>query len=715
LVRVQTRGFFDNLEPPQLTMKTKSFDQANKYSDSVHGVLHPQLSLTGLEGAINTRFAVVLDGKQIEFNAAILEKIYPHDDLYEYKINAHIPGKRFFETIFIEIYKYSEHNEKTLLFVVQSAPIIRIRNKFVQILQRFYNRITVSRLEFYDPFSPYQYICWLKKSEHDPVIIQFKYNPLISIVAPVYNTKKKYLKKCINSVLRQTYANWELCLADDCSSNKETIAVLKKYEKKDSRIKVVFRKENGHISKASNDAIKMASGEFIAFLDHDDALSKHALYFTVRAINEKPETDFLYSDEDKLDIRGRRHSPFFKPDFSPDTFMSSNYICHFSVIRKSLIEKTGLFRSEYDGAQDYDLFLRVSEKTKHIRHIPQILYHWRQTAESTSLDRKNKDYASLNGKKALEDALNRRRLEGEIVIKDQYYAIRYKIKKHDRISIIIPTRDHWDILKSCLESIYGKTTYKNFEIIVVDNNSTEDKTFLLFEEYKKKYPDFKIVDMPGGFNYSRLNNKAAAVSAGDYLVLLNNDIEVITPNWLELMLGYASLDHAGAVGAKLLYPDYTIQHGGVILGLGGVAGHAYLFTRRDDPGVYGCLETPVNYSAVTGACLMINKNKYNEVGGLEEELTVAFNDVDLNIKLLTKGYYNVFLPDVELFHHESKSRGSDFTPQNLPRFQNEHIFMYDKWSDIIQNDPFYNQNYSREMFLKLNSRRRRYVPPFSQI
>lgn len=565
-----------------------------------------------------------------------------------------------------------------------------------------------TNFDFYDPNDIEQYNAWIKEKEKFTQVKEenLTYKPLISVIIPVYNVSRKYLTCCLDSILNQTYTNFEICLTDDASTNTETIETLKEYEKKDKRIKVNYRKENGHISNASNDSLKMAKGEFIALVDNDDTLDNHALMEFVNVLNEKKDIDFIYSDEDKLNLKGKRCYPHFKPDFSPDTLLSLNYICHLSVLRKSIVEKVGGFAVGLEGAQDHDLFLKVSEVTDKIYHIPKILYHWRMIPSSTSMGVKNKDYASDKGKIAIENALKRRKIKAS-VLKEKistYYIVNYDLEDKPMVSIIIPTKDYASTLDVCLKSIYKKTTYPNFEVIVVNNNSEEKETFKLFNKYKSKYKNFRVIDANMEFNYSRINNLAIKEAQGEYIVLLNNDTELLTNNWLELMVGYASQKHIGAVGVKLLYPDDTIQHGGVVLGLGGVAGHAFVNLNNDDPTntmFFGRLYVPYDYSAVTAACLLIEKKKYLEVGGLTEDLKVAFNDVDFCIKLLEKGYNNVFLPMVCLHHYESKSRGLDTSGEKLVRFNKEVKYMRDKWAFIIDNDKYYNKNLSKKNSFKL--------------
>ena len=519
----------------------------------------------------------------------------------------------------------------------------------------------------------------------------------VSIVVPVYNVDDNILSECIESVLNQTYSNFELCLADDHSTKKETIECLKKYEQKDSRIKVVYRTKNGHISEATNSAIELATGEFIGLLDNDDLLTKNALYEVVKVLNNDKTMDMIYSDEDKIALNGKRYFPHFKPDFSPDTLLSSNYICHFTVLRKNIVDQLGGFRGEYNGSQDYDLFLRFTEKTNKIYHIPKILYHWRMIEGSTSSDASSKNYAYIAGQKALEDALKRRKIKAKVHLigTPQMYEIEYLYDKEPKISIIIPTKDKSVILKRCLESIYKYTQYKNYEVIVVDNNSKEDSTFELLKHYQKKYSNFSYYTYQCEFNYSYLNNEAVKKSSGEYIVLLNNDTEVISKDWLQKMVGYASQPHIGCVGVKLLYPTNTIQHCGVVIGCAGVAAHAFVGTGKENYGYFGRLVAPYNYSAVTAACLMIKKSKYNEVNGLDEKLKVAYNDVDLNIKILEKGYFNIILPNIQLYHYESISRGNDLSEENKQRFITEIKYISQKWNKRLLNDQYYNENLSK--------------------
>ena len=558
---------------------------------------------------------------------------------------------------------------------------------------------------FYNPLVDSDYRKWLDENRQPVKLRKLNYNPLISIIMPTYNVSSKLLSDCLDSILNQSYTNFEICIADDNSTNSETINTLKKYEKF-KQINVVYRKKNGHISEASNTALSMAKGAFVALIDNDDVLDKNALYYMVESLNQDQTIDMIYTDEDKLDLSGKRCFPHFKPDFSLDTLLSSNYICHFTMIRKKIVDDIGGFRSEYNGAQDYDLFLRVIEKTNRIHHISKILYHWRMTENSTSTTGSNKSYAYIAGKKALEDYFRRNRLNATVSLigNPQMYQINYLLDKEPRISVIIPTKNKSNILKKCLESIYNRTNYHNFEIIVIDNGSDEKEIVDLLETYKKEYDNFKSYRLECEFNYSYINNYAVSKSDGEYIVLLNNDTEIITSDWLNDMVGYAMQEHIGCVGAKLLYPNKTVQHCGVVTGVGGIAMHANVATGEDNYGYFGRLVSVYDWSCVTAACLMIKKDKFNLVGGLDEKLKVAYNDVDLNLKLIDKGYNNVVLPQVKLFHYESLSRGNDMSNTQKERFTYEINYMCDKWKTKLLRDPFYNINFSHTYAFRLDKK-----------
>lgn len=550
------------------------------------------------------------------------------------------------------------------------------------------------------------YQVWISKNENWDVeaiqkeIQNFKYHPKISILMPVYNVEQNWLEKCIQSVQNQFYPNWELCMADDCSTDESVRPTLEKYAQSDERIKVVFRSENGHISRATNSALEIATGEFVALLDNDDELAPIAFYEVVKALNENPELDLIYSDEDKIDMQGNRFDPAFKPDWSPDLLLGTNYISHLGVYRRSIMNEIGGFRPGFEGSQDYDLVLRFTEKTtaQRIHHIPKVLYYWRILPTSTAADQSTKGYAFEAGLKAVQEALVRRGIKGTAhhAAGNGLYDVEYEVLSTDLVSIIIPTRDGYDDMLRCLNSIVAKTSYPNYEIIVADNGSTDERMEKLYAKFKGQLGErFRVESIDIPFNYSRINNLAAQKAKGKYLLFLNNDTEVITPGWITKMVSFAQFERIGMVGAKLYYPNQTIQHAGVIVGLGGAAGHCHHTYPKGDFGYFGKLEINVNYLAVTAACCMIRKADFEQLGGFEEKLTVAFNDVDLCLREYEAGHDNVWLHGVELYHYESQTRGYENTPEKKARFDQETKFMEDRWGKYIANDPFYNPNLSR--------------------
>ena len=526
---------------------------------------------------------------------------------------------------------------------------------------------------------------------------EFKIMPKISLVVPMYKTKEKFLKELVECLVRQSYSNWELCLAD--GSDKEN-PIYKKYVESDERIKYKFLNKNLGISGNSNEALKMATGDYIALLDHDDVLPANALYEVVNYINKYPNSEFLYSDEDKIDEHKNRYDAHFKPDFAPDTLRCQNYICHFSIFKKELMDKLEGFRSDYDGAQDYDIFLRMSEivEPKNIRHIPRILYHWRVHNESTAkLDSNAKDYAFISGKKAIEDHLKRVGLEAEVSkgCIPGIYRVDYKVQGNPKVSIVIPNKDGKDILKVCIDSILEKTTYQNYEIVIVENNSTTEEIFEYYKELEKNERIIVTTYPNKGFNYSAIINHGVKNSTGDYIVQLNNDTELVTENWLELMLGFCQRDDVGGVGVKLYYPDETIQHAGIIVGIGGIAGNRFKSIPKAGHAYFAMESMINNLSAVTAACMMNPRKVYDEVGFMEEKLAVAFNDVDFCLKVREKGYLIVYNPYVEFIHYESKSRGQEDTPEKIRRFQGEIDTFEKRWGDFLdEGDPYYNMNLS---------------------
>jgi glycosyltransferase involved in cell wall biosynthesis len=529
-------------------------------------------------------------------------------------------------------------------------------------------------------------------------IEQFKYKPLVSILLPVYNPPIEYFRNCLDSVLGQVYENIEVCIADDCSSDPKVKEVISEYLKKDYRFKVVYRNTNGHISASSNTAFDMSNGEFCLLLDHDDMLTQDCVFRVVEALNENKDHDLIYSDEDKVDEMGRFTDPYFKPQWAPESFLTRNYIGHIVCIRRSLMEKAGKFRLGYEGSQDYDLLLRVTELTNKIYHLPFVLYHWRMHAASTSSVEEAKPYAYIAGKKAIKEALVRRNEKGEVSMLAGYkgYSVRYEIKSEDKVSIIIPTKDNTEILKQCLDSIYQKSTYRNFEIIVVSNNSKDASLFKLLRDYESANKNFIWFEYNIPFNFSSLMNEANKKVTGEYLILLNNDTEVITPDWIEGMLEQCQRKEIGTVGVKLLYPNEHIQHAGVTIGLGGVAGHIFTGMHKDSPGYFYYIHSVTNYSAVTAACLMCRKDVFDEVNGFTEEFSVEYNDTDFCLKVLSAGYRNVYLPHVELYHHESLTRGHPFTTkEGYDRHIREVNLFTTKWAVFIEDDPYYSPHLSR--------------------
>ncbi len=521
-------------------------------------------------------------------------------------------------------------------------------------------------------------------------------HPLISIVMPVYNPPLRYLKEALESVLNQNYLNWQLCIADDHSPNEKVKKLLRAYAVKDKRIQVVFRSENGHISATSNSALELVKGEYVLFMDHDDLITQNCLWEVVKAIDANPSADIIYSDEDKLDEHQFHQSAYFKPDWSPDHLLASNYIGHVCVVKKSLIDTIGGFRMGYEGSQDYDLLLRATEHTENIVHIPKVLYHWRIHQLSAAAGEDVKPYAYIAAKKALEDTLDRRGLHGKVRYLSglRGYRIDFEIKRFDKVSIIIPTKDQTELLKNAVDSILSTTNYSNYEILILNNNSTTKELENFLQEYTAKYPDkIRSIEAHFSFNFSKLMNIGVKETNGEFILFLNNDIEVIEPEWLTQMVAFAQQKHIGAVGARLLYPDDTIQHAGVIVGLGGVAGHAFTGLYKDDPGYFNLIQTVNNFSAVTAACLLCRREIFEEVHGMDEQFEVEYNDVDFCLKIMEAGYYNVYIPQVELYHYESASRGHPH--QSKPSYERhlrEMALFKQKWQHIIDRDPYYNPN-----------------------
>ena len=511
----------------------------------------------------------------------------------------------------------------------------------------------------------------------------FEKEPLFSVVIPVYKTPERYLKEMLDSILDQTYGNWEVCIADGSPRGQDVEKVLKKYAQKDSRIRYEILGGNRGISGNTNAALAMAKGEYVILADHDDTIPPQAFYEVAKAINKHPDCDVLYSDEDKLDMDGKAlFDPHFKPDFNPDLLTSVNYICHLFVVKKELLDQVGGFRQEFDGAQDYDFIFRCTEQAKEIVHIPQVLYHWRCHQDSTASNPESKMYAFEAGSRAIMAHYERMGIPAERVEKGVDYGIyhtTFKIKGEPLISIIIPNKDHSKDLDVCVRSILEKSTYRNLEFIIVENNSTEPETFAYYKKMEEKHPSFHVVTWKEGFNYSAINNFGASFAKGEYLLLLNNDTELLEPDSIREMLGFCQREEVGIVGARLLYADDTIQHAGVVIGFGGIAGHTFIGLHKAENSYFHRAMCAQDYSAVTAACLMTKKSVFEAVGGLSTELAVAFNDIDYCMKVRTLGKLVVYAPYATLYHYESKSRGLEDTPEKVARFNREVAIFIKKW------------------------------------
>ncbi|MDO5424437.1 MAG: glycosyltransferase family 2 protein [Eubacteriales bacterium] len=522
-------------------------------------------------------------------------------------------------------------------------------------------------------------------------------NPVkISVVVPAYRTPEEYLRQMIESVQRQTYENWELCIADGSGRESAVEAVVREYQEKDARIRYRLLEKNDGIAGNTNAAIAMAEGEYVALFDHDDLLAEDALYEAARVI-EREWPDLIYTDEDKVRADLSEHfQPHFKPDFNPDLLCANNYICHLVIVRKRLADEVGGFRAEFDGAQDHDFLLRITEKTEKIAHIPKILYHWRIHKASTADNPASKMYAYDAGKRAVLGHLNRMGLEAEVEHTKDYgfYRVHYPVQGTPLVSIVIPNKDEKETLEACLTSIREKTTYPNYEIVIVENNSVSEEIFRYYQEIDGKNR-IRVVYWKEAFNYSKINNFGISQAKGDYLICLNNDITVITPGWIEEMLGYCQRPGTGIVGARLYFPDDTIQHAGIAVGIGGCAGSLFVGMSRKRTGYMHKVALVQDLSAVTAACMMVKREAFEAAGGFEEKLAVAFNDVDFCLKVRRAGYLVVYNPYVEMYHFESKTRGPEDSPEKQRRFQSEIEYMRSNWLDILKKgDPYYNRNLS---------------------
>lgn len=651
---------------------------------------------------------------------------YTMETTYRADVATEYPEAKEGELIGFEL-KFEHKGEKSVLIVLQNAgkrteykcyinpskmtkglrKIEKLCKKTIQYTKNFGVKKAIDRayVKIFK-IDENDYKRWLKKNSltQDEIEAQkrkkFEKMPLISIVVPLYKTPKQYLKELIESVQEQTYPNWELCLSDGSGENSPLQQMLKRYALSDKRIKIILNDEQLQISENTNRAIEQASGDYIAFADHDDLLTPDALYECVKALNKNPEIDVLYSDEDKITMDGKEYfEPHFKTDFNIDLLRSMNYICHLFVVDKNIIEKVGMLDSDYDGAQDYDMVLRCVEVAKKVYHIPRVLYHWRAHKDSTADNPQSKMYAFDAGRRAVQAHYDRVGINAK-VHQGEYlglYKTEHLISEKPMISIIIPNKDHIEDLDKCISSIETKSTYENYEFIVVENNSEKASTFRYYEELQKKNSRVNVVHWDKEFNYSAINNFGAQFAKGEYLLLLNNDTSIINSNCLEELVGYCMHEDVGAVGARLYYEDDTIQHAGVIVGFGGIAGHAFIGLPRSANGYFSRIICAQDMSAVTAACMMVKKKVFDQVGGLDTKFKVAFNDIDLCMKIRKEGYLIVYNPYAELYHYESKSRGMEDTPEKVRRFNSEIDRFKMKWPEIlVDGDPYYNPNLSME-------------------
>lgn len=598
----------------------------------------------------------------------------------------------------IGLSKVERLKAKADIYSKKAVSVFRV-NGISSVLQKSVNKIRKMRQ------GDGLYHTWLKENPLTKQELKrqrqavFKEDVKFSLVVPLYKTEKHLLKALIESVQAQTYSNWELCLSDGSGADSPIRKTLEEYQKEDPRIKVVFNDRQLQISENTNAAIGIATGNYIAFADHDDTLSEEAFYQMAMEIASHPEAELLYSDEDIIDIKGRRLYPHFKSDYNPELLCCVNYICHLVVVKKDLLDRTGLLRPEYNGSQDYDFLLRCTEHTKseNIRHIPKILYHWRSHEGSTAGNPDDKPYAVIAGEKALARHYERLGIKASVEYTGCPVVFRthFEIQGEPKVSILIPNKDHTEDLDKCVTSIMEKSTWKNIQIVVIENNSEKEETFQYYEELEKRYPNVKVVKWEGPFNYSAINNFGAKYADGDYFLLLNNDTEVITPDWLESMLGYCQREEVGIVGAKLLYPDNTVQHAGVVVGIAGFAGHILTGYDRNAVGYLWRLITTQDESAVTGACLMVKRSVFEELRGLDESFAVALNDIDFCLRAGALGKKVVFTPDACLYHYESKSRGLENTPEKKERFQKEVAHFRARHAEFLKaGDPYYNPNLS---------------------
>jgi len=653
-----------------------------------------------------------------------LLSVFPECDIQAkpgFMIQASIPRKDDNKKFFLEM-RNAEHYSRTRLRKWDDGGrwqyILEKSQDALRYLERNGLSATIHKIENkLGGKSETSYDAWCQKYDVKKEELEeqrkrtFSYQPLFSVVVPLYRTKPEFLKEMIGSIQAQTYGNWQLCLADGSLSGDdagtaengqapvtELTPLLEQYAKADKRITFTTLPKNLGISGNTNAALALAAGDYIVLADHDDIVPANALYELADALNQDRSIDVLYSDEDKISMDGKHYfEPNFKPDFNLFRLRENNYICHIFVVKRTILDQAGTFRREYDGAQDFDLIFRCCEKAERIVHIPRVLYHWRSHMNSTAANPESKRYAFEAGKRAIEAHYERAGIRADVELTERpgWYRSHVEIEGKPLISIIIPNKDHIDDLELCISSVEEKSTWKNYEILIIENNSEDKKTFAYYEQLKQRYENVRILVWKKEFNYSSINNFAVREARGEYLLFLNNDVEIITPSWMEEMLQICQQDGVGITGAKLYYPDDTIQHAGVVLGLGGIAGHIMCKAGREDIGYMGRMVCVQEISAVTAACMLVKTSVFKAAGGFDEELRVAFNDIDLCMQVRHMGQKIVFTPYAELYHYESKSRGLEDTPEKQLRFSKEMKCFRRKWERELQKgDPYYSPNLS---------------------
>lgn len=683
-----------SVDKSSLPKKLKDAEQLNEELKAAHHLIDTQnLQLTHAFRSIDQ-----LIKRIAELESSKFYKLRRFIGFYLKRLRNNVKRgdkKSFFSILFNYVFKRGAKVLRTIFAKILKHSYLMVEPKKVMIVEVF-NEMLANTAEY----NQYLYRKLITKSKRKFILNEiknFKQAPLVSIVIPVYDPPIDFFTKALDSVIAQLYTNWEICLADDCSKDEEVKEVIESYCNRYPNIRVVYRSENGHISRASNSALELANGAYTVLMDQDDMLREDALYEMVRLINLKPDADLIYSDEDKIDEINIHSDPHFKPDWSPDSLLSRNYLGHVCLFKTEHLRAIGGWRIGFEGSQDYDLVLRYTEQFNKIYHIPEVLYHWRIHRESAASGETAKPYAYRAAQKALQEALLRRGWNAKIDFLEGFrgYGVRLEMKKKtDLVSIIIPTKNKQDYLRKCIDSIVKKSSYRHFEIILIDNNSDDKKFFNLVNQYRKQTQfKFKYVRDEGEFNFARLMNLGRKNSEGEYLVLLNNDTEVISPDWMEGFIEQVQRPEVGVAGCKLLYEDETIQHAGVVVGLGGVAAHAFTRDDRDGPGYFNYINLLNNYSAVTAACIMVRTKVYDQVKGFSEEFVVEYNDVDFCLKVVEAGYRNLYVPHVELFHYESISRGHPHaTSESYRRHVKEVNKFRKKWMKYVDHDPCYNPN-----------------------